>query len=200
MNSFTLIGIAATVFTSTNIDDVFILLMFFSDERFRAAQVIAGQYLGIGLLIALSISGALVALVLPAAWIGLLGIFPLLIGILKLRKAWTDSTEEKEVGLTVRYSNAPIVAGVTFANGGDNLGVYIPLFANYTREAVAITVGVFLALVALWCGIALYLARHPYIGSHVKRYGAVCLPLALIGLGLWILSNSLPLVFALKGS
>ncbi len=37
-----LIGLAAVVFASTNIDDVFVLLGFFADPKFRARDVVIG--------------------------------------------------------------------------------------------------------------------------------------------------------------
>jgi len=35
------------VFAATNVDDIFVLLGFFSDSTFRVRQVVLGQFLGI---------------------------------------------------------------------------------------------------------------------------------------------------------
>jgi cadmium resistance protein CadD (predicted permease) len=43
-----LLGIAVVLFVSTNIDDVFVLLGFFSDPKVKFRHVVLGQYLGIG--------------------------------------------------------------------------------------------------------------------------------------------------------
>ena len=51
-------------------------MFFFSNSTFEKGQVIAGQYLGIGLLVAISTLGALLSLVIPQYFIGLLGLVP----------------------------------------------------------------------------------------------------------------------------
>src|ERR1700733_16062715 len=79
-------GVAVAVFTSTNLDDMFVLLGFFSDPKFRSRQVVIGQYFGIGTLFGLSVVASLVSLVIPTAYVGLLGLAPIMIG---LRKAWS---------------------------------------------------------------------------------------------------------------
>jgi cadmium resistance protein CadD (predicted permease) len=39
-------GLAVLLFASTNVDDIFVLIAFFSDRAFRAREVVAGQLLG----------------------------------------------------------------------------------------------------------------------------------------------------------
>ena len=88
------------------------------------------------------------------------------------------------------------VAGVTVANGGDNLGVYIPLFAREPRHVPLYTLA-FAALTALWCLAALRLVRHPAVGATVRRYGHVALPVVLVALGVWILAGARALLAGL---
>ena len=57
MDFIALIGIGISAFIATNIDDIFVLMFFFSNSTFEKGQVIAGQYLGIGLLVAISTLG-----------------------------------------------------------------------------------------------------------------------------------------------
>jgi cadmium resistance protein CadD (predicted permease) len=45
---------------------------------------VIGQYLGIGLLVAISTLGSLLALVVPQYIIGLLGLVPIAIGVIRL--------------------------------------------------------------------------------------------------------------------
>jgi len=60
-----LIEIGASAFVATNIDDIFILMVFFSSSNFHARSIVIGQYLGIDLLVAISALGSLIALVVP---------------------------------------------------------------------------------------------------------------------------------------
>ena len=76
INFIALVGIGISAFIATNIDDIFVLMFFFSNSTFEKGQVIAGQYLGIGLLVAISTLGALLSLVIPQYFIGLLGLVP----------------------------------------------------------------------------------------------------------------------------
>jgi cadmium resistance protein CadD (predicted permease) len=86
-----LIAIGVGAFVATNIDDIFVLMMFFSSTstssssmNFPVRQVGLGQYMGIGLLIAISALGSLIPLVVPPYVIGLLGIVPIVIGSKRL--------------------------------------------------------------------------------------------------------------------
>src|SRR5215831_17433807 len=144
--------LGASLFAATNIDDVFVLLGFFSDPRFRAPQVVTGQYLGMITLIGVSLIAALVSLVLPPQYVGLLGLVPLGIGLKKLydlRKA--DRCEAAEVPHRARksgFANTLAVAAVTIANGGDNISVYAPLFATRSRSATTLIAATFLVMTA----------------------------------------------------
>ena len=81
------------------------------------------------------------------------------------------------------------VAGVTLANGGDNLGVYIPLFAT-APQAIGTCVAVFAVMTALWCALGYLMVNNPWIGDRIRRHGHVLLPPVLIALGLYILSGA----------
>lgn len=43
MDILALIGLGVVLFASTNIDDIFVLLGFFADRRFKAREVVAGH-------------------------------------------------------------------------------------------------------------------------------------------------------------
>lgn len=76
---------------------------------------------------------------------------------------------------------------MTFANGGDNLGIYIPLFASSTLAELLLTVALFLVLVAVWCVVGWRLTQQPQVAASLARCGHVVMPLVLIGLGVYIL-------------
>ena len=46
-----LIALGIAAFVSTNIDDIFLLMMFFSDTRFKPLEVVLGQYIGMAALV-----------------------------------------------------------------------------------------------------------------------------------------------------
>ncbi len=83
-------------FASTNLDDIFVLITLFSqrNSKFKNHHIVAGQYLGIGILTMFSIIAAYGILLLPKVWIGLLGLIPMYFGIKMLVEQWrnTNST------------------------------------------------------------------------------------------------------------
>jgi cadmium resistance protein CadD (predicted permease) len=181
------IALGIGLFVSTNVDDIVILVAFFADPTLRPRQVVVGQLLGMAALIGVSAGGALLALVAPRAWIGLLGFVPLALGIAKLvRRRRADPDEPRPAGAR----GVLAVAAVTVANGGDNVGVYVPAFAVQTPPHVALLALTFLALTALWCLLAFRLVSHPQLGAPPRRWAGVALPYVLIALGLFILASS----------
>jgi cadmium resistance protein CadD (predicted permease) len=187
-----ILGLALVLFISTNIDDIFVLLSFFADPEFRPSQVVTGQFAGIIVLIALSMGGSLLALVVAPAYVGLLGIAPLMIGIMKLIRLRRNEEEEEKQALPPGRGAARIasVALVTLANGGDNIGVYVPVFAQRSPGELALFALVFLLLTAVWCLIGYSLVRHPRLGAPIRRYAGPLTPFILIALGLYILIES----------
>jgi cadmium resistance protein CadD (predicted permease) len=189
-----LLGLAIVLFLSTNVDDLVVLIAFFANSRFRARDIVAGQYAGTAVLFIVSAAGALLSLVIPEAYLGLLGIFPILVGIgklLELRHDRAEATPAKDLAATTgSYGNIASVALVTVANGGDNIGVYIPSFAVHSGTQVAIIAVVFVALTALLCMLAHWMVSHPRLGAPLRRYGHIFAPLVLIALGILIIYNA----------
>jgi cadmium resistance protein CadD (predicted permease) len=91
-----LVGVGNAAFVSTNIDDLFILMVFFATPRFPSSQIVLGQYIGMWSLIVVSLAGSLIALVLPHNLIGLIGLFPVTIGIKELPDLHKKGDEEDD--------------------------------------------------------------------------------------------------------
>jgi cadmium resistance protein CadD (predicted permease) len=180
------LAVGIPVFAATNTDDLLLLAVFFSDPRFPPRQIVAGQLLGIGALVLLSAGAALAAVAVPPGWVALLGIAPLWLGVRALRG--DDDGADPEA---LPRSRLPwlAVAAVTVANGGDNLGVYIPLFAR-APAAIPAYAAIFTALTALWCFAGHALVSHRRFGERVRRAGRRALPFVLIALGVWILAGA----------
>ena len=190
-----LAGVGISAFAATDIDDLFVLMLFFSSSIYHKWQVVVGQFVGIGALVTLSTLGSVVAFVIPLHIIGLLGLVPISIGIIKLSQLIKNSSKTDEIIMPVSRWNNHLriltVAGVTFSNGGDNIGIYAPLFAKYSLPfEVAYLYAVFMIMTALWCIVAYYLVNHPRIASRMRSAGHILLPFVLIGIGVYILSES----------
>jgi cadmium resistance transport/sequestration family protein len=177
-------------FASTNLDDIFILTLFFGNKRFKEREIVTGQFLGIVTLIAISLIGSLIGLLIDPSYIGLLGFIPIYLGgkgIWALLKNKENNDEDDNVYKDDRKNKSLTVAGVTIANGGDNIGIYVPLFATLTWSNKLTMAAIFLTMTFLWCLVAKYFAKHPYVAKTVEKYGHIITPLVLVLLGVYIL-------------
>jgi len=196
----TAISTGMTAFTATNLDDILILLLFFSQVNavFRRRHIVFGQYLGFTALVFASLPGFFGRLIFPPDWIGMLGLLPIAIGLSRLLNPETDDSEaeaELEQSENSFFSSflSPqtySVAAVTVANGGDNIGIYVPLFASNTLESLAVILAVFFGMVGVWCYAAYRLIQMRAIADTLTRYGNQLVPFVLIGLGIVILVKS----------
>jgi cadmium resistance protein CadD (predicted permease) len=184
-----LLGQAVGLFISTDLDDVLVLLGFFADPRFRIRQIVAGQFIGIAMLYAVSVAGAWATLIMPRACIGLLGLVPLTMGLKSAWELFSDDSSEQasKGGARAGRTNIAAVVAMTVANGGDNVSVYIPLFAMRPGSDIALMGVVFAVMTAVWLSLAYWLTRHRMIGAPVRRCTRVLMPFVFVTLGIFIL-------------
>jgi cadmium resistance protein CadD (predicted permease) len=76
------------------------------------------------------------------------------------------------------------------ANGSDNIGIYVPLFASSSFESLVGILGIFFVLVGVWCYAAYKLTHQKAIAQLLSRHGSTFVPFVLIGLGVFIVLES----------
>ena len=183
---------ALAVYISTSIDYLFILLIIFSQSHTKKGlhQIYWGQYLGTGILVAISLFAAYVLNFIPQDWIiGLLGLIPIFLGI---RVALVGEEEEEEdvvEKLGSRGTNRLFwtVALITIASGGDNLGIYIPYFTSLSFSEIVTALIVFAISVAVLCSISYKLAKISFVSETLEKYERIIVPIVFIGLGIFIM-------------
>jgi cadmium resistance protein CadD (predicted permease) len=186
------IATAVGLFAATNIDDILVLAVLSASSRATGrplrGEIWLGQYIGIAVLVAVSLAAGRGLSLLPRDWLWLLGLLPLGLGVAKLaaalraRRRGTDPPSPAPGGV-------PGVAGLTIANGGDNIAAYTPLFATVSAGAAAVTLAVFAAGVALWCLAGSWLVSHHRVTETLRRRGHWIIPLVYILIGLYILKK-----------
>ncbi|NOT76179.1 MAG: transporter [Cyclobacteriaceae bacterium] len=183
--------VAIVTFTITNMDDLLILSIYFANPDYKTRHIVAGQYLGILSLIVVSFVGVILGAILADHWISFLGVVPFALGIKGLFQLRENERDEEEVSSNNNTHKHQYlsVALVTIANGGDNIGVYAPLFANLTFSDIILYMIIFLLLTAVWCALAYYLTSHPGVKRVFEKHGKVILPCFLILLGLFIMKD-----------
>lgn len=195
-NIFTYVIIAITTFAITNIDDIVVLTFLFLNPAFKKRNIILGQYAGILALILISLIGLILGTLLEPRWIGLFGFLPIFIGVRYLVQHNRGKAEEEVHPQASNTKNQFLkVALITIANGGDNIGVYTPLFATTPSKYVIIYILIFILMIGIWCALAFYFVKHPLIKNTFAKSGHIILPFFLILLGTWILVKSEALSF-----
>ncbi|GIN20688.1 MAG TPA: quaternary ammonium transporter [Bacillus bacterium] len=179
-------------FIATNIDDLFFLMTWFSQVKTTEQKlcIVAGQYLGFILILIFSFIGAIGAVQLSAEWIGLLGLAPIYIGIKSLRDLYQVRKDASHnLGWLFK------VATITFANGADNIGVYIPFLAIHNLERIILLLVIFLVLVAVWCYLGNALVKQPFISRILELYVQKMVPFVFITLGILIMIRQGTLIY-----
>lgn len=161
---------AVGLFAGTNLDDMVVLAVLNAssraDGRPRRWQIWVGQYLGVAVLVVISLLAAVGLTLVPESWIWLLGLIPLGLGIRKLVIALRATRSGDSVSPAVVTGLAGVV-GLTVANGGDNIAAYTPVFRTIGPGDIAAILGVFVIGVALWCLVGLppqSRRGHPQVG------------------------------------
>ncbi|BAY50114.1 cadmium resistance transporter (plasmid) [Scytonema sp. HK-05] len=202
-----ILGISAAF--ATTFDDNIYLTAFFGkvNHVFRPKHIIIGEFVGFTALVLASLPGFFGGLVLPEAWIGLLGILPIVIGISNLMSRDDDGDTIQDVSVdfrhtvksrrhkkslfaTLRDPQTYRVSAVTIANGGNNIGIYVPLFATTNLPSLGVILCVCYFTVGVWCLLSYNLTRNPLMAPLMARYGRKIFPFVLIWLGFSIMMKS----------
>nr|WP_211161184.1 cadmium resistance transporter [Microcella alkalica] len=181
------------MFAATNIDDIVVLtVLFLASTRGgpRPWQIVLGQYLGFSTLVAISVVAALGLTIVPDQWVGFLGMIPLVIGVIGLVRALRKGRDDDEAESALKAVGLLGVAGITIANGADNISLYTPVFRTISPTDTAITIAVFLVLVAVWCLLGRAIGTNRSITEMLERIEHWLVPAVFIGLGLFILIES----------
>ena len=176
-------------YTGTNIDDIFVIMILLAQAAKRTkGQLIAGHFLGVGLITMVSMLGAFGLQNLPLKYVGILGLVPIGLGI----KAWLDHKKGADDDDTPEARSVSLLsmAMITVGNGADNIGVYIPLFTGFSVAERIGAVIVFAVMTALWVFLANSLAEFPKVKSAVGKYKHIVIPAVFILLGVYIIMDS----------
>ncbi|MCS9984379.1 cadmium resistance protein CadD [Weissella paramesenteroides] len=205
MNLILTILSALGSFIVTNIDDIFVLMLLFSQassqakasngrtvkgNRIYPKDIVIGQYLGFALLVLISLLATFGVTLIPDQWVGLLGLIPIYLGV-KLFIKGEDEDEGAILSSLNKFNKFYLSAAfITFANGGDNIGIYVPFFSTLNNNQLVITVVTFFIMVAVWCLIGYRLARFRYVSETLEKYGRWVIPIVFIGLGFYIMAEN----------
>ncbi|MDZ8079684.1 MAG: cadmium resistance transporter [Nostoc sp. DcaGUA01] len=201
--------IGFSVAFATTFDDNLYLTAFFGkvNRTFHAKHIIIGEFVGFTVLVFASLPGFFGGLIIPSTWIGLLGLLPIAIGISNFMSRGDDGDTVQDVSVNlpsptksarqkksllaiIRDPQTYRVSAVTIANGGNNIGIYVPLFASSNLPSLGVILCACYLSVGAWCLLSYKLTRNPLMTPVLTRYGRKVFPFVLIWLGLSILIKS----------
>lgn len=188
---------AIGVYISTSIDYLIVLIILFAQlsQNKQKWHIYAGQYLGTGLLVGVSLVAAYVVNFVPEAWmVGLLGLIPIYLGIRFAIVGEGEEEEEEEIIERLEQSKANrlfwTVTLLTIASGGDNLGIYIPYFASLDWAQTLVALLMFAIGIIIFFELSRVLSSIPLISETIEKYKRIIVPLVFIPLGLYIMYES----------
>ena len=185
------IAIASSAFMATNFDNLVLLVGLLGRYDDRRHEVLFGYGAGMLIIGALSFYVGQLAGNFPVNYVGLLGIFPVLIGLFELVRLFRNRG-------VVRDPVAPGVGSTAVAatlltqlgNSADTIVTFSVLYSDSNDLADHIVVLTFLAMALLWAAIARGATRHAWLSRPIQLYGHYITPLILITVGLYVLSNT----------
>jgi cadmium resistance protein CadD (predicted permease) len=190
----TLAGLVASGFVVTNTDNLVILVVLLGANPRRRHAVLLGFFAATLGVICVSAIGIAIGSILGGKLIGYLGFAPLLIGCHMLYNAYRGRAHEPPqieslvdgAETRVWFSTFLLLLG----NSGDSIAVFLPLLADSGRQAPLIFIISYLSMAALCVGLSLLIAGRRGLALHIEKRAELVLPWFMIGMGLYILSNS----------
>jgi cadmium resistance protein CadD (predicted permease) len=184
---------AVAIFAATDFDDAVVLVVLNVASRASGApkrrEIWAGQFVGIGLLVVVSLLGALGLSTVPVKWVGLLGLIPLVRGIFGLAKLIRGARVDDPDPPPVARGLASVIA-ITVANGGDNIALWTPAFRIMGTADAVVTVVVFAICTAVWCLLGQVAISHPRLVEALRRSSRWLVPVIMTILGVYIIGRS----------
>ena len=186
---------AVGLFIATNIDDIIILSLFFGRGQGQPGttrRILLGQYFGfLGILVAAVITALGAQALLPDQVLPYFGLIPLGLGLWAAWQAWRNRNADEDDAAQLEGKRVSVwtVAAVTFANGGDNIGVYVPVFVSVSWSTILAYCIVFLLLVAVIVFVARWITSRKPIAEALERWENILFPTVLIALGIIILTS-----------
>lgn len=180
-------------YIGTSIDHIIVLILLFSQTQHRKRddlEVVGGVFAGFTLIILISLLARFGLQFVRQDWLGWLGLIPILLGVRVLFRPVDDETKAEEKIIST-YARHPSQFGTVFflmlAFGGDNLGVYIPLFASVSRRQLVLILLVYYSLSAVMLVAAYRISEVKQINRFIERYERWIVALVFILLGLYIM-------------
>ena len=131
--------------------------------------------------------------VVPVAYLGLLGVIPIMLGVVALVRLFQNAEAHEAASVTTDNSPYAIIVAVLttqLSNGADSIITFSVLLAESSDASDYLIAPVFLGMTCVFAWLAHYLTKHRRISEFLRRYGHFVTPFILILVGVYILNNT----------
>ncbi len=188
-----IIGVAAGAFVGTNLDNLLLLIAMYARYERHPGTVTAGYFAS---MILIGLSALVIGKVgdfIPLGWLDMLGVVPLMMGVLALWKLFRKADPgQVDNNLTDGSRMAIMLTMVStqISDGTDTIITFTALLADSSDKADYLILPTYLAMIGVFSALAYYSLKHTKLGQFLGRYGQYVTPVILILVGFYILSNS----------
>lgn len=182
---------AAGAYLATNMDNLVVLAAMLTHSAHDKKRVVAGFAISVLSVLAISFLVALSADVVPAGYLGFLGVIPLAMGARGLLKFVTrEQSRPKWFERSSGRSLAQATALTLIGNSSDSIVVLSALIADTRPEAGPMIILSCIAAAGLLAAAAAHAVSHSRLEQRIPMLAPTLTPLILIAVGIYILANT----------
>ncbi|MDG0022891.1 cadmium resistance transporter [Trinickia sp. Y13] len=192
-------------YVSTNVDGYALLLGFFSNQRYRAVEVVAGQFISVVVQVAISIAVMRSGWMTQSPLVGLVGIVPIFAGVKRIaqlrrrHEPFAGSATYREALRRGAFERMATVAIVASSGAIDNVMVYSSVMVGRAPSEVFLIAGTLAMLTALLClcSFGMASARSPIPVLQVGARRVAPFMTLAIGVALFVRFDTVPWICSL---
>jgi len=193
IEAFVIVAVAAAAFLGTNLDNLVLLVTFYSRYGQKSQTVTAGYICGMLLITIIFVVIGEGGDFVPIDYLGLLGIVPMIMGVLGLIQLFRPQTSTVNSHSAIGESQKALFFSVLMtqlSNGTDTVITFSVLLAESTDKFDYMIIPTFLAMVLLLSALARYSLRNRILSHFLERFGRYITPFILILVGWYILADT----------
>ena len=190
---FIIIAVASVAYIGTNLDNLLLLAAMYSRYERHPGMVTAGYFTGMIIICVITLIVGEAGELIPLAYLGLLGVIPMMMGIFALWKLFSKTDSAENTGVTTEGARLTVfftLITTQLSNSTDSIITFSALLADSSDFSDYVIVPTFLGMVAVFSWLAYYSVKHHKLSGFVARFGQYVTPFILILVGIYILSNT----------
>ena len=159
-----IIGVTAGAFISTNLDNLLLLVAMYSRYEHQPGMVTAGYFTGMVLVAIATIAIGEVGGLIPLAYLGFLGVIPMMMGVFALLKLFRNARSDDAIHIASGSSRLSIFMAlmtIQLSNSTDSIITFSTLFADSSDPADYVVAPTFFVMAGVFSAVAYFLSGTP---------------------------------------